>query len=419
MQPVPAVAPPAPPDPPTEASAAGPAVAGAGEPGRFGSGGSVLLARDADVGQGRERARQRRIGRVALVLAVPLSLLWLPILTGSPTALVGLPGALASVDPFLLVVGVFFLVLLAVVLGSQVVAGRSAAPDLPARAGQRLLRRRAGRRAGEGGRRPLAEPLPGPQDLRGGDGRGAAPGPAVRGAPRDRQDADGEGDGQGGRRPVPVRLGHELPVDVLRRDGPQDPLLLQGATQGGARGGRGDRLHRGDRRDRRPTLGHGDEPGPGGAVGHRPRLRRDAAAAGPLRRHRAGAGRRAGDVRLHLRGHRRGRQRAAGADAELRRADRWPEGLEQAGRRHQPAAARLAADRQEACRRGRTCWSSRRRTGPTAWTRRCCGPAASTAGSPSTPRPRRAAARSWTTCWRRSPTTRSWTTTRPATSSRP
>ena len=97
----------------------------ASEPGRFGSGGSVLAVSSADVGSGRERARQRRLGRLGLLLALPLAALWLPILAGDPAALADLPALLLGVDPFLLVVGVFFLVLLAVVLGTQVVAGRS------------------------------------------------------------------------------------------------------------------------------------------------------------------------------------------------------------------------------------------------------------------------------------------------------
>ena len=97
----------------------------ASEPSRFGSGGSVLAASSADVGSGRERARQRRIGRLGLLLALPLAALWLPILAGDPAALADVPALLLGVDPFLLVVGVFFLVLLAVLLGTQVVAGRS------------------------------------------------------------------------------------------------------------------------------------------------------------------------------------------------------------------------------------------------------------------------------------------------------
>ena len=57
--------------------------------------------------------------------------------------------------------------------------------------------------------------------------------------------------------PVPVRVVVGVPVDVLRPDQPQDPLLLQGAAQGGPRRGRRHRVHRGDRRHRRRPLRHG------------------------------------------------------------------------------------------------------------------------------------------------------------------
>jgi ATP-dependent Zn protease len=75
----------------------------------------------ADVGRARERTRQRRLGRVCVVLAPVVVYLWYRILATDP---VGIP-SLPSVDPFLLVIGVFFLVMLLVLVGSQVVAGRS------------------------------------------------------------------------------------------------------------------------------------------------------------------------------------------------------------------------------------------------------------------------------------------------------
>ena len=59
----------------------------------------------------------------------------------------------------------------------------------------------------QGGRRPLAQPVPRAQDLRRRDGRHAAARPAVRGRAGHRQDLPGQGDGARGRRAVPVRVG--------------------------------------------------------------------------------------------------------------------------------------------------------------------------------------------------------------------
>jgi cell division protease FtsH len=85
------------------------------------AGTAVLDARQVDVGVERERARQRRLRALAVVLGLPAAYLWWRILSGDPVT--GLP--LPTVDPFLLVVGVFFGVLLLVMLGTTVGAGRS------------------------------------------------------------------------------------------------------------------------------------------------------------------------------------------------------------------------------------------------------------------------------------------------------
>ena len=82
-------------------------------------------------------------------------------------------------------------------------------------------------------------------------GGSARRGVLFEGPPGHRQDLRGQGHGQGGQRPLPVRLRLGLPVDVLRPDQPQDPLLLQAAAQARPQGGRRHRLHRGDRRHRR------------------------------------------------------------------------------------------------------------------------------------------------------------------------
>lgn len=77
--------------------------------------------RGLDVGRTRERTRQRRLGRIAVLLAPVLAWLWWRLLRGNP---VGAP-ALPSVDPLYLMSGGFFLVLVLVLLASTVLTGRS------------------------------------------------------------------------------------------------------------------------------------------------------------------------------------------------------------------------------------------------------------------------------------------------------
>ncbi len=81
---------------------------------------AAALRDPADVGRTRERQRQRRLLRIAVVLAVPLGWFWGRLLAGEPP----LPG-LPRVDPFLAVIVVFFTLMLVVVLATTVVAGRS------------------------------------------------------------------------------------------------------------------------------------------------------------------------------------------------------------------------------------------------------------------------------------------------------
>ena len=82
-----------------------------------------LATATSDVGRARERARARRLGRVALLLLVPLAWLAWRQVQGDPFDLldVGLP----VVDPFLMIVGIFFLVMIVTTLGMTVFAGRS------------------------------------------------------------------------------------------------------------------------------------------------------------------------------------------------------------------------------------------------------------------------------------------------------
>lgn len=85
--------------------------------------GGRLRAADADVGRSRERNRQRRLLTIALMLAVPALWLWFRILTGRAVDFTAL--SLPAIDPFLLIVGIFFLVLIGTLLGTTIVAGRS------------------------------------------------------------------------------------------------------------------------------------------------------------------------------------------------------------------------------------------------------------------------------------------------------
>jgi ATP-dependent Zn protease len=82
-----------------------------------------LATATSDVGTARERARGMRLGRVALVLAIPLIWMWWRIVSGNPFDATAL--SLPSIDPFLLIVGIFFAVMIFAVLGMTLIAGRS------------------------------------------------------------------------------------------------------------------------------------------------------------------------------------------------------------------------------------------------------------------------------------------------------
>lgn len=75
----------------------------------------------SDVGKARERARRHRLLRVAIALTPVAAWLWWPIVTGGTLYVPTLP----SVDPMFWIVGVFFAVMLVVLLGTTVAAGRS------------------------------------------------------------------------------------------------------------------------------------------------------------------------------------------------------------------------------------------------------------------------------------------------------
>jgi cell division protease FtsH len=74
-----------------------------------------------DVARLRERRRQARLRRVALLLGALAAWMWIRLLRGDP---VGLP-TLPDVDPLYLMSGSFFLVLLLVMVGTSVASGRS------------------------------------------------------------------------------------------------------------------------------------------------------------------------------------------------------------------------------------------------------------------------------------------------------
>ncbi len=82
-----------------------------------------LATATSDVGAARERARSNRLGRMAVILAIPLTWMWWRIIDGNPFDLTAL--SLPQIDPFLLIVGVFFGVMILAVVGTTLVAGRS------------------------------------------------------------------------------------------------------------------------------------------------------------------------------------------------------------------------------------------------------------------------------------------------------
>ena len=158
-------------------------------------------------------------------------------------------------------------------------------------------------------------------------------------------------------------------------DRPQDPQLLQGAAQGRARRGWRDRLHRGDRRDRRRPQRHAQ--------------RAVADGARSARTH----GRAQHVERRHL----RRRQRAAHPDAVVRHADRRAQVRGLVDRPGEPLPPAAPPHPEEAAGAVEHPASSARRTAPPTSTPRCCARVGSTVRSTSTSRAARAGARSSTT----------------------
>jgi ATP-dependent Zn protease len=76
-----------------------------------------------DVGAARERSRRRRLWTLFLLLLLPAAYLWGRLISGDPLDIFDL--SLPSIDPMLLIPALFFLALIAVLVGSTIGAGRS------------------------------------------------------------------------------------------------------------------------------------------------------------------------------------------------------------------------------------------------------------------------------------------------------
>ena len=231
---------------------------------------SVLRAGDADVGRSRETKRRHRLRVMAFWLGIPAAFLWYRIAIGQPVEW-GLP----SIDAYLLVPILFFAALLLIIVGTTVGAGRS--PHVMYRPEQITTTLDDVK-----GIDPVKDEVVRSLNLflahkAFANDMGGTPrrGILFEGAPGTGKTYLAKAMAREAGVPVPLRVRHLVPVDVLRRDRAQDPLVLQAAAQGGPRRRRRDRLHRGDRRDRhgpRWAVGNGDAAVTG--VTRRPRLRR-------------------------------------------------------------------------------------------------------------------------------------------------
>lgn len=86
-------------------------------------GGALVNAGTADVGGARERARRRRLRSLAMVLALPLSFLWYRIAIGEPFQVLALPSM--PNDPFLYIIPIALILVIALVVAMPLAAGRS------------------------------------------------------------------------------------------------------------------------------------------------------------------------------------------------------------------------------------------------------------------------------------------------------
>ena len=81
----------------------------------------VLDGAGADVGRSREEMRRSRLLKIVVLAGIPTAYLWYRILSGHPLDLFQLP----SVDPLVMVPGLFFLVLILMLVGQFFMTGRS------------------------------------------------------------------------------------------------------------------------------------------------------------------------------------------------------------------------------------------------------------------------------------------------------
>ena len=82
-----------------------------------------LAARDGDVGQSRERSRRRRLWGLFALLLLPAAYLWSRIASGDPLDILSI--TLPQIDAMVLIPAIFFLTLIAILVGSTLGAGRS------------------------------------------------------------------------------------------------------------------------------------------------------------------------------------------------------------------------------------------------------------------------------------------------------
>ncbi len=87
------------------------------------AGAGRLRAGQADVGAARERSRRRRLTVLFLLLLLPAAYLWSRIISGDGLDVFSL--SFPTLDPLVLLPGLFFLALIGVLLGSTLGAGRS------------------------------------------------------------------------------------------------------------------------------------------------------------------------------------------------------------------------------------------------------------------------------------------------------
>ena len=85
------------------------------------AGSGVLRMSGADVGASREVQRRRRWAKLAVAVWTVVGLLWLRALTYDGNGFLPIP----TIDPFLLVIMIFFGLLIALMVGQQLVTARS------------------------------------------------------------------------------------------------------------------------------------------------------------------------------------------------------------------------------------------------------------------------------------------------------